>query len=120
QSVPVGGFLSTHPHRYSTNGVYMHPISLSRFFFDILNVFWAVHHRVCVCHTCHRSDTPSGSGSSTSENIFLVGENGIPEMDVHIHKSRTDNKASGIQYHIGLCLNVFFHLYNATIFSKNV
>ena len=64
---------------------------------NIANHFRRVGNRLRIRHTGYSGNAAGGSGLAAGQNILLVGEAGIPQVNVHVHQPRKQDLSPGVQ-----------------------
>ena len=90
-------FLSLHSLRYIGAGQHMDPRLLS-LVKHILQRIGVVYGGICVSHHYNCGKTALCRRPRACQNVFLIREAGIPEMYMHIHQPRGNQKAFRVNH----------------------
>ena len=61
-----------------------------------------------------------GGGGGAGEDVLLVGEAGVPQVDVHVHQSRADHQPGGIDDLVGLDIQAPFQQRYLAVFHQQI
>ncbi len=97
QRFGIGQLAAVQSHGDCADGVDVDAAALSfRLFDDVAYGLGAINDGLGVGHAGQTGHTAPGGSGGTGDNVFLVGETGVAQMDVHIHQTGGDAQAAGV------------------------
>ena len=120
QRVGIGGLLPAEPFGQGGDGEDLDPGALVGPVQHILDLLGAVHCGAGVGHAGHGGDAATGGRVGAGDDILLIGEAGVPEVDMHIHQARGDGQTGGVDDLVSLCLQAALNQDDLSVLNQDI